>query len=142
MIPQIRDVILWKRIKTALQKASGYNRYLHLGLLLRDANPTLVLFSGDSFDFHTTAAAATVAWLHNKYVEFLARPASSKVDGGGATLTRIRGRDAPFAILILRLETGFELLKVGAADAQTPRRCGRLKHSVYVICALREHGNA
>jgi hypothetical protein len=61
MIPQIRDVILWKRIKTALQKASGYNRYLHLGLLLRDANSTLVLFSGDSFDFHTTATAATVA---------------------------------------------------------------------------------
>jgi len=80
MIPQIRHVILWKRFKTALQKASGYNHYLLLSLLLRDANSTLVLFPGDSFDLHTTAAAATVAWLHNKYVEFLARPASSKED--------------------------------------------------------------
>lgn len=121
MIPQIRDVILWKRIKTTLQKASRYNHYLLLGLLLRGANSTLVLFPGDSFDLYTTTAAATVAWLHNKYVEFLARTASSKVDGDGATLALIRGRNAPFIILILRLETDFELLKVGVADAQTPR---------------------
>jgi hypothetical protein len=134
VIPQIRDVILWKRIKIALQKASGYNHYFLLGLLLGDANATLVLFPGDGFDL--TATVATVAWFHNKYVEFLVSAGSSKADGDVATLALVRDRDTPFVILILRLETGFEVLIVNVADTQTPRCCGRILHSMCVIFDL------
>lgn len=128
MVPQIRDVVLWERIKIALQEASGYNNYCFFGLLLRDANSTLVLFPVDGSDPHTTttttaAAAATVAWLHMENVEFITRQASSKVDGDVAALTLIRDRDAPFIILILRFEPGFELLKVGVAVLRPQLLC-------------------
>ncbi|KAJ5647202.1 hypothetical protein N7490_003574 [Penicillium lividum] len=113
MIPQIRDIILRKRIKLTLQQASGYYDYFLLGLLLRDANSTLVLFPDDGINLHTTAA---VAWLHNKYVEFLARPTSRNVDRNIVTLVLIRDQDSPFVILILRFKAGSEFLEVGITD--------------------------
>ena len=68
--PHNAGIIRWKRITIALQIASGYNYDLLLGLLLRDANSTIVRFPGDGCDLRTTAAAAIVAWFHNnmKYV--------------------------------------------------------------------------
>ncbi|KAJ5759729.1 hypothetical protein N7520_006885 [Penicillium odoratum] len=113
MIPQIRDIILRKRIKLTLQQASGYYDYFLLGLRLRDANSTFVLFPGDGFNLHPTAA---VAWLHNKYVKFLARPASRNVDRDIAALVLVLDQDSPFVILILRFKAGSEFLVLGITD--------------------------
>jgi fucose permease len=52
------------------------------------------------------------------------------VDGDVATLTLIHDQDALFGILVLRLETGFELPKVHVANAQIPQFCGWLLHDV------------
>lgn len=128
MIPRIAGIIVWKRIKIALQNDSGQHHDLLLSLLFRDANSTPARSPSDGCDLRTTAAAAIVAWLHNnmEYVEINVESTSSNVDGDG--LFRGRDVDAPFVILILGLKTSFELLKVGVADVKTPRRGGRLLH--------------
>lgn len=139
-------VIFWKRIIITLKNASGYYHGFLLGLFLWQANSTLVLFSGDSFNRHITAsAAATIVWIHKKYIYFPVSYNSSNMDGDVTTLALalIEDWDAPLIILILRFETSTELRKVGIADSKIPWYCGRFLHSVYgnvyVICDLLLH---
>ena len=53
------------------------------------------------------------------------------MDGEG--LFRGRDVDAPFVILMLGLQTSFELLKVGVADMKTPRCGGWLPHGAHGV---------
>lgn len=78
----------------------------------------------------------TVTWLHKKYIDFPARPNSSKVDGDVATLPLIHYQNTLLVVLILEFNASSEFLKVRITDAQTPWCRGRLQHGVYVICDL------
>lgn len=138
IVPDIIEIMLWKRFDLAVELGSGYDDSVLLALLLRNGDPSFVLRLGYGFDLRTVTAV-TVVWLHMKDVQFVACPASSIVDEHVVVLAFFCAPDVPSVVHSLRVDTGFEPCEVSFADAHIPGCCARFDHRGAVFpCLVRE----